>query len=168
MRLPRIAFEDVRGWDNPGQPSYAYTQLLDAIEQRIRADPSVNHVVVWEEAIHSLPSRYPQLRARMLLTQGRAFGLIPIIGTQSVQFTDTVAWDEVETVMAFRYADRKSQGILTARRGADASVLSELDAEAHEFAVHRVQMAEWALHGPISPPVFPHRVRSAEVATTAR
>lgn len=150
LRYPRVVFQissvaigDRSGWERPGSPGYLWTQALRNIKRR------TNTLVVWDEAMTSLPANGGHAEARELFTQGAAWNVGSWVGTQAANWLDTVAVRQCEMCVSFRIAG-EDQAVLRKRRSVDCSLLSELGK--YEFAVHTWESGEWTRFGPLPAP----------------
>jgi hypothetical protein len=146
FRVDAGALADVTGWRKPGAVGFSWTEALRSILWR------QDTVAVFDEAMHSLPSKAVHLDARRISTQGAGLGISAWFGTQAPLFVDTVALSQSEHMFAF--ASNVDEYLVAVRRlrGIDAELLRGLGS--HEFAHHRKGDPGWAHFAPIEPVIL--------------
>ncbi len=144
-RHPLVVFQpdqvdlmDVRRWRDPQAP---WTRAL------IRTFERGNSVVVFDEALQTLPSSSPHPIAVKLLTQGRSRNLSVWAGSQVGNRHETLVARLAEHCLAFRQLHGQDLALLREARGIDCGVLSTLP-DWH-FAWHRHGLPEWHVFGPV-------------------
>lgn len=141
MLLDQLSLDDRGGWRRPGTDGWKWTQTLENIWTR------TNTIVVFEEAIQTLPSTGANSRARRILTQGRVPRLTSFITIQVTNWVDTLGPRLAGHYISFACHDDQELANIKSARGADPSVLKTL--APHAFAYHARGAQEWIVCPPL-------------------
>lgn len=152
-RHPRVIFKvdtrslgDRAGWSREGTMGWLWTRALEVTWSRHPEPGTGSTLVVFDEAMHTLPiNSHPD--ARRMFTQGSAVGLPAWLGTQAPLHVDTVALAESEHLFSFVQAIPEYRATLRQRRGVDAEVLATL--ERYEYAHNRLGDQTWREFAPV-------------------
>ena len=104
-------------------------------------------VVVWDEALRTLPSSGGHPEARRIYEQGRARGLTNLAGTQSVNWVDTIIVKLTEHFVCFRVPNLQEAKLILDRRGVDPAPLMDLGP--YWFGHHHLTSPEWTIYPPV-------------------
>ncbi len=133
--VDQLWLDDREGWKTGKGPGAVWTQVLDAAWYRR------NTIVVFEEAIQTLPSSGANPRARRILTQGRIPRLTSLIPIQVTNWVDTLGPKLAGHYISFRCTDEEELTTIRRARSCDASVLKTLGE--HDFAYHARGAQSW-------------------------
>jgi hypothetical protein len=155
LRFPKVVYqvdqavlEDREGWKKPGRLGYVWTQALNAILQR------GNTVVVFDEGLQTLPVQQPHPVARRILTQGRAFRLTVIVGSQAPKWIDTFCIRLAEWCISFKVMAADTAAKIAEERGIPSDELLTLNGPGpgendHQWAAHRIGTPSWVRHAKV-------------------
>lgn len=136
-QLDQLALED-RSGKGPGE---AWSQaLLWAFQRR-------QTVVVFDEALQTLPSQSPHPMARKIITQGRSLGVSCWVATQAPKWIDTLAVKLADHLFCFRMTDHDYLQDLRNLRSVDCELLAELPD--YHFGYHRQGAPGWSVCSPV-------------------
>lgn len=144
FQVEQTWLDDTEGWDKPGRPGFHWSEVL----RRLLARGS--SVVVFDEALQTLPAGRTHPQARRVFTQGRSLGLSVWAGTQVANRAETLVFRLAEHCFAFRTLNGQDLALISRARGLDCSELKDL--EPYHFAYHHVSASEWRICGPVEAP----------------
>jgi hypothetical protein len=150
--------DDTQGWRRPGSLGWCWTEALGSA--LYRASDQGSTVVVFDEAMQTLPVGRCHPDARRLATTGAGMGLPVWLGSQAANWVDLVVLAMAEHCFAFATQNFETISVLSKRRGVDSRILATLHGpdptpddprgrRCHEFAYHFVGRGQWELFSPL-------------------
>ncbi len=156
LRVNQLWLEDRAGWRRPESAGWNWTKALAYTFDRGAT------LVVFEEALQTLPALGPHPIARRILTQGRGNRLRSFVLLQGMVGVDTYSPRLAEHFFAFRTAHGGDLEAIRDVRRADPQPLTQLayldkgnliagaGGSRKHFAYHRLGRDDWLLCAPLS------------------
>lgn len=148
LRVPASALRDTAGWKVPGSDGWWWTEALKL--PMLRGET----VIVYDEALGTLPANGAHHGAHEHLQWGRASGILTVVGSQLANNIDTRVLRMAHWLICFRTTNGTEIGHLQhSLSGIDCSMLTKLrkrrGRRGGEFAYHDVTMDDWRVFRPV-------------------
>jgi len=140
LQVSMVTLLDVAGWRKPGSAGYKWTEALTNVMHR------GNTRVVFDETVHTLPAGRPHPVAMQIYTQGAAWGISPMAGSQFANRIETATVRAAVHCFCFPLNpyDLKLMG---EKRGLGADQLAGLPP--YHFGYHLTNTPEWEICSPV-------------------
>lgn len=141
LLVDQVALQDREGWRKPGRPGWAWSDALS------RAWTRGHTVVLFNEALNTLPMSGPHPQAQRIETQGRSVRVTAWAESQRPRWLDPMALRLAEHCFSFAMFDGADRDYMQEVRGVDSEVLATLPQ--WHFAHHRLGAASWTALPPV-------------------
>ena len=133
---------DTAGWRDPQAGGYNWTRALEAPMRRGRT------VVLFDEALLTLPHNAGHDAAHRLFQQGRSFGVTVLVGSQLANNLDTRVLRTAEHVFCWRTIHQTDLDEIMRARGVETATLQVL--RPREIAYHHEAEHRWEVFKPVN------------------
>lgn len=158
LLVDQVALNDREGWRKPGAPGWTWSDAL------LRVWARGHTIVLFNEALNTLPMSGPHPQAQRIQTQGRSVRVTAWAESQRPRWLDPMALRLAEHCFSFAMFDGADRDYLRETRSVDSGELAGL--EPFHFAHHRLGEPSWTQHPPLNP-FAPEKERPTDTAGSA-